>query len=125
MFFFYNVLKKLRQLCAEVFFRNLTKVSLQMREGQAECMKKLVSQTITLPAFFIKLPVSVFTVSHKGISPGGQMRPDLMSSSCNQSYLQKCCPSIAAKRCVHSLYRLGILNFIFIYSNLVASGVFF
>lgn len=55
MFFFYNVLKKLRQLCAEVFFRNLTKVSLQMREGQAECMKKLVSQTITLPAFFIKL----------------------------------------------------------------------
>ena len=53
------------------------------------------------------------------------MRPDLMSSSCNQSYLQKCCPSIAAKRCVHSLYRLGILNFIFIYSNLVASGVFF
>ena len=37
-----------------------------MREGQAECMKKLVSQTITLPAFFIKLPVSVFTVSHKG-----------------------------------------------------------
>ena len=63
-------------------------------------------QMVMLETEPVELCISIFGITHKGMSDRSKVRTYLMSPACDQSYFQKCYFAVIAKRGIKCLHWL-------------------